>query len=174
MSHFLYAHKDVSGHENVWKIGVTLTPYSAVRSRQKVCWDQFGLDYLWFGNPYHIEFIENEVKKKFKYCSGKELLGFGTQTEMFQIEFEQISDYISTLINVYELAVKAVEMDAPYTATSSGKCPFGIPSEISARHWLDQRFQTLFNDNDTVIAKGYSGRGKVKMARNNFNRLFEL
>jgi hypothetical protein len=68
---------------DVWKVGVTKTPYSAVRGRQKYTWAKFGLTDLYFGDPGDIAWLETQVKKDFKYCSGKELRGYGD--ELFKI-----------------------------------------------------------------------------------------
>ena len=61
----------MSGTPNVWKVGVTKTPYSAVRARQKFTWKKFGLEYLYFGRPSDVAWLEQQLKNHFKSCSGK-------------------------------------------------------------------------------------------------------
>jgi hypothetical protein len=80
----------MAGTPNVWKVGVSKTPYSAVRGRQKYTWTKFGLTDLYFGDPVDIARLEQRVKKEFKHLSGKVLQGYGM--ELFQIDkkiFEQ-------------------------------------------------------------------------------------
>ncbi len=79
-SFFLYLHKDLSGHPDVWKLGKAMTPYSAVRARQKFMWEKFGLDYLYFGRPSHIDCLEEIVKTNLFSFSATNLLGESAQT----------------------------------------------------------------------------------------------
>ena len=167
MSHFLYIHKDLSGKPDVWKLGVTLTPYSAVRSRQKFCWEQFGLDYLWIGNPNDVLLLEQTLKQHLKGLSGKSLQGFGTQTELFKVPINQLLDYISLLIRNNNLQVKQVSLKGPYTASNSSSCPFGIPSEKDADEWLRWKVNELFKN------EKYANKQKIKLNKNTFNDLFE-
>ena len=139
MSHFLYVHADLTGVPDVWKIGVAMTPYSAVRARQKYCWQQFKLDHIWFGFPKHIEFIEQYIKHALRSCSGKALQNFGTQTEIFQINILELRSRIAELIKSHNLCVMELVLDQPYVASNSGQCPFGIPNEKNATAWLDDR-----------------------------------
>jgi hypothetical protein len=168
MSHFLYLHKDLSGTENVWKVGVSVTPYTAVRLRQKFCWNQFGLDYLWFGQPEHVAMLEAVVKRHFHKVSGKVLKGFGTQTELFQVPIDEMLTVISNVISEYGLKIKQVQLADRYTASNSGSCPFGIPSEKDADWWLTNRLQAVFNN------PKFAHRKKIKLSPNTFNRLFEI
>lgn len=167
MSHFLYVHKDLNRTKDVWKLGITLTPYSAVRSRQKFCWEKFGLDYLWIGDPNDIALLEQTLKTDLKALSGKALKGFGTQTEMFKIPINELLKYIALLIEVNNLRVKQVSMSEPYTASNSGSCPFGIPSEKDAHEWLRWKVSELFKN------EKYSDKTKLRLSRNMFNKLFE-
>jgi hypothetical protein len=173
MSCFLYMHRDMSKHEDIWKIGVAKTPYSAVRARQKFCWDKFGLDYLYFGNPYHISSLEERAKQYFYPRSGKYLNRIGGQTELFSIDIKLLKGFIDTQISQFEYQVREIVLDKPYTASSSGSCPFGIPSENQVDGWLEKKFHELFS------CDSWSGlRLKTRKARLNsslmFSELFEV
>lgn len=167
MSHFLYLHKDLTNTPNVWKIGVAITPYSAVRARQKFCWQQFGLDYLWFGHPDHIQFIEERVKDSFWNCSGKTLQNLGTQTEIFKVEIKALTHKVNVLIQEHDLCVKEIPLDRPYVASNSGQCIFGIPSEKYAAAWLDQKVKDCWPDKIKLINRS------AQVTTANFGRLFE-
>lgn len=162
MSHFLYIHKDLTNVPDAWKVGKTLTPYSAVRSRQKFCWNQFGLQHLYFGFKSHIAFIEDKVKQKFYPWSGKKIQQFGTQTEMFKVNIEHLTKFIDQLIVENNLKVRKVEMQGDYTASNSGSCPFGIPSEAWAEHWAHQKCLEIFG----VSEENY------KNSKSTFNKIF--
>lgn len=147
MSYFLYIHKDLTNVPDAWKIGKTKTPYSAVRARQKFCWAQFGLQHLYFGHPTDISYIEDRVKHHFQSLSGKTIQQFGTQTEMFKINIDHLLAFIDALISEKKLLVRKVEMQGDYVASSSGKCPFGIPAEEYADQWAVRKFLEIFGPN---------------------------
>lgn len=165
MSHFLYIHSCMSKTPDVWKVGITKTPYSAVRARQKFTWAKFGLEYLYFGRPADIAWLEQELKDHFKFCSGKTVQGYGT--ELFQANIKEIQKKLNQLIEVSDLKVMPVAMKGPYTATSSGNCPFGIPGEKDADWFLECKADEVF---------GASARpktiGRRIFARNNYDQLF--
>lgn len=142
MSHFLYIHACMSGTPNVWKVGVTKTPYSAVRARQKFTWKKFGLEHLYFGRPSDIGWLEQQLKNHFKSCSGKAIQGYGT--ELFQAHIQTIQKQIDYLIEMSNLDVMLVEMKVPYTANASGNCPFGIPGEKDADWFLERKADEVF------------------------------
>ena len=145
---------------DVWKVGITKTPYSAVRGRQKYTWAKFGLTDLYFGDPGDIAWLETQVKKDFKYCSGKELRGYGD--ELFKININVLKKFIAHITEEHDLRVRPVTMNQPYTAASSGKCPFGIPGEKDADWHLEQKCNEIFG------TRPY----RKALARNTFNKLY--
>ena len=145
---------------DVWKVGVTKTPYLAVRGRQKYTWAKFGLTDLYFGDPGDIAWLETQVKKDFKYCSGKELRGYGD--ELFKININVLKKFIAHITEEHDLRVRPVTMKEPYTAASSGKCPFGIPGEKDADWHLEQKCNEIFG------TRPY----RKALARNTFNKLY--
>lgn len=167
MSHFLYIHKDLSNVKGVWKIGVAITPYSAVRARQKFCWNKFSLDYLYFGLPGHIAFIEKRIKQKFSRFTGKNLQGHGASTEMIKIDIEILLKAIKDIIVEHDLKVNQLDLENPYSAAKSSDCPFGIPSEQYAGYYLQKRAIEFFK------VKGTDQPRKFKISsRTMFEELF--
>jgi hypothetical protein len=162
MSHFLYIHKDMSGTPDVWKPGITMLPYSAVRARQKFTWNQFELNHLFFGRPRNIEFLEKSIKTRFKHCSGKMLQGFGTQTELFLVKEEDLLFYIRSTIQQYNLAIVQVLLEKPYTASSRSQCPFNCPQEFNAYRWCEDKADKLF------------GKDSYRSTKDKFGELFDL
>ena len=77
MSHWLYIHEDMGGEPDVYKPGIAMLPYSAVRARQKFVWKKFELTHLYFGRAEHIKILEQRIKKNFYDCSGQAHLGNG-------------------------------------------------------------------------------------------------
>ena len=162
MSHFLYIHKDMSGTPDVWKPGIAMLPYSAVRARQKFTWNQFELNYLFFGRPRHIVFLEKTIKSHFSYCSGNILQGFGGQTELFQIKEEDLLFFVRSTIAQHNLTIKEILLEKPYTASNSGQCPFGCPTEAYAESWCNNKAVELF------------GKDNYRSAKDMFDQLFEV
>jgi len=146
-SYFFYIHPDLTKVPDVWKLGITKTPYSAVRARQKYCWEQVGLTHLYFGLPFSISLLESNLKKRLGYLSGKSLQQFGTQTEMFKIDINTLLLEIDSIIVEKELYIKKVDLPTPYTAVNAGQCPFGICSEDFADNWARNKAIEIFGTN---------------------------
>jgi hypothetical protein len=155
----------MAGTPDVWKVGVTKTPYSAVRARQKYTWAKFGLDYLYFGRPNSILWLEQQVKDYFRNYSGKTIKGYGT--ELFQVEIAQLRNKINSLIQEHQLDVVMVTMKGAYTASSSGQCTFGIPGEKDADWYLECKANEIFNS-----AVRPNTVGKRILSKNNYDKLF--
>lgn len=145
MSHWFYIHKDLNNTPNVHKIGITMAPYSAVRARQKFCWQQFGLQHLYFGGSSSIQNLEKDVKKQFLKCSGRLKNGFGTQTELFEVDINTLLRFIEKDIIDSQLNIVKVKLDSDYTASNSSSCPLGVPPEKYASKWADRKFNEIFS-----------------------------
>ena len=171
MSNFLYIHHDLSGVPDVWKIGVAMTPYSAVRARQKFCWNQFSLQHLYFGSPCSVAHLESAVKQHFASRSGKVLKNFGSQTEMFNVPIDELLTFIDQYIERHLLLVKKIEMVSDYTAANSKSCPFKIPPEDMAGYWCSTKVKEIFGDAQDP-AQGFGGLRKIKHL-NMFHHLFD-
>jgi hypothetical protein len=161
MSHFLYIHKDLTNVPDAWKVGKTMTPYSAVRARQKFCWNQFGLQHLYFGFKTHITFIEDRVKQQFYPWSGKTIQKFGTQTEMFKVDVDHLLTFIDGLIVEQNLKVRKIEMEGDYIASNSGSCPFGIPAEAYAENWARLKCLEIFGIEETAYKNSLTTFSKI-------------
>jgi hypothetical protein len=133
----------MAGTPDVWKIGVTKTPYSAVRGRQKYTWAKFGLTHLYFGEPGDVLWLEQRIKEIYQHLSGKAIQGYGT--ELFKITIKRLCAEIDSLIEKCNLKVIVVDLKEPYTASSSSKCPFGIPSEVCADYFLEDVADNIFS-----------------------------
>ena len=169
MSHFLYIHKDLSNVAGVWKVGVAMTPYSAVRARQKFCWNKFHLDYLYFGLPGHVKQLEKIIKWRFEHLTGKMSQGTSANTEMLKIDIETLLKEIKKIIEEYDFKIHQLILPEPYNAAKSGDCPFGIPSEINASAWLQNKARHFFKTGD------FESPRKIKLnSRTMFNELFTL
>jgi hypothetical protein len=169
MSHFLYIHKDLSGVDGVWKVGITMTPYSAVRARQKFCWNKFYLDYLYFGLPGHVKTLEKLVKKQFAHLTGKQTQGTSANTEMIQIDIDRLLKEITSIIKDWNLKIHRLHLDEPYGAANSGHCPFGIPGELYASEWLQEKAKNFFRSEDAKEPRPIRLSSKTM-----FKELFEV
>jgi hypothetical protein len=134
-SFFLYIHDDLSGDSNWKKIGKSMTPYSAVRARQKYCSKVFHLNHIWFGDPTDINFLEESIKNNLHTVSAKNLNGVSA-TELFKIKETELVKQINQTIDDYGLQVWKQDLDKPYSASKSSECPFKIPSERDSYYHL--------------------------------------
>lgn len=150
VSFFLYIHSDLSGEPDVWKVGKAITPYSAVRARQKFMWKKFQLDHLYFGRPSHIEILEESIKTNLFNFSATNLLGESTQTELFKIQIDDLLGHIGAVIKNKSLHVAKMHLVSPYSASNSGECPFGIPPENRSYQYLMPKVQETYGEDPSV------------------------
>ena len=139
-SFFFYIHNDLSGDPDWKKIGKSMTPYSAVRARQKYCSEVFHLNHIWFGNPKDINFIEKTIKTNLHELSAKYLNGISA-TEVFKIQENELIKQVNQLIEDYGLQVWKQQLDKPYSASKSSECPLEIPMETESYHYLKKILQ---------------------------------
>jgi hypothetical protein len=147
MSHFLYIHKDLSGSAEWNKIGQAITPYSAVRLRQRFCSMEFSLDHVYFGRERHIERLEDRIKERYNHLSGKALTG-RNQTELFKVSQEDLVDYIGDTIKELGLNINKVKLSKPYSASSSGLCPLDVPSEKEVWSWAQKIVKDTWGEDE--------------------------
>jgi hypothetical protein len=149
-SFYFYIHREISGLDGVWKVGKAMTPYSAVRARQKFMWNKFSLDYLYFGNPKHIDRLENKIKIMFYHYSAKFLQNGSAQTEILKIDISDLLATVNFLIKENNWQIKLIELKKPYSASNSGECPLNIPSEAYSHSFLARKAEAEFGpDPDT-------------------------
>lgn len=167
MSHFFYIHADMSKKKDVWKIGISITPYSAVRARQKYCSEKFGLDHLFFGFPDDIKDLERYLKEVLFDITPRDLLVHGNQTELFQITEEQLLHHVNALIELHNFQIIKCDTFGKYTASRSGDCPYGIPSERLSNDWCNNELIKHFSSRPTK---------KLPYSRHRFSttRMFHL
>ena len=146
VSFFLYLHKDLSGEPDVWKLGKAITPYSAVRARQKYMWRTFELPHLYFGRPSHITTLEDVLKSELFDYSATKLINGSCQTELVKIPIENLLQVIGDIIEKRNLDVIKLEMPGPYTASKSSSCPYGIPTESKSHQHLLRIVKSKFGD----------------------------
>jgi hypothetical protein len=159
----------MSNVAGVWKVGVAMTPYSAVRARQKFCWNKFHLDYLYFGLPGHVTYLEKYIKHRFSHLTGKQAQGTSANTEMIKIDIEILLQEIKKVILEQNLKIHQLILPEPYSAANSGHCPFGIPSEVYATEWLENKAEEFFKTEDLEFPR------KLKLNnRTMFNELFTV
>jgi hypothetical protein len=147
MSYWLYIHPELSGKPNYWKVGKALTPYSAVRARQRFLVDDFYLTEVWFGKPEHIAKLERVVKY-LQSPKGDDKLGPG-RTELVYFDPEKeifsLASYIEMIIFSHKLKVKRMYTGSKgYHATNSSQCPLGCEQERYAHEWSKRKLREEF------------------------------
>lgn len=150
-SFFLYIYGDLCGNIEYNKLGVGMTPYSVLRSRQKSCSERISLDYLLFGLPDQILFLEDKFKKKYNHLTGTILNSIPSQTELFKMKKEDMFNSIMEFNDEYKLNIVFLNMPVPYSAVNSGECPLGIPSERKSFEFLIEKANLLPFINTNVL-----------------------
>jgi hypothetical protein len=139
-SYFFYYHKELSGQQDVWKIGITSTPFSAVRARQRYMVRPFSLDKVFFGRSEDIVDLERRLKKNLENYA----VGSYGQTELFKIPLNDLEGAIGTIIGKQNLDVSVDNNGNPYCAFKSADCPIGVPSEVYSEKWCESRAKQMF------------------------------
>lgn len=121
---------------------------------------QFSIPHLWFGNPNHISYLETRVQEHFDNPDN----GL-TNQELVHGTEQEIVEFIHNLIVDHKLEVAKLKLTEPYTATRSGQCPFGFPTERNIHLWALAEIQRLF----------YNGEKKqlTRSPINTFSYLFD-
>lgn len=135
MSYVFYIHKELSGnYPKVNKAGKAITPFSVVRLRQRFLVDAFELEYIWFGNPSDITWLEEQVMLHYRL---KGLLkGDRSNTELIWDTTDNIRDVTIAMINLYNLDIHEITPTGyKYSATNSSNCPLGFPGEKAIHDW---------------------------------------
>lgn len=140
-SFVFYIHSDLSKVSDIWKIGKAITPYTAVRARQKYMSEKFYLDYLFFGDPTDIANLENHIKSVLK----SRLVNTGCQTELFRIPINELLNLIKGTIETRDLRIKEIVLKEKYSACNSSSCPLGFPSEQNAYNILIDKVDSEFS-----------------------------
>jgi hypothetical protein len=143
MSHWYYIHRDVAGDKKFWKPGVTVHPSNVVRGIQRKQSKKFVIDHLYFGRPRDIYHLESYVKLHYKEISGKALLEWGNQTELFKVNINELLETINKAILEAGLEVKKVPLKKPYHGTNTKTCDLKLPGENEG-WFFEQKVDELF------------------------------
>lgn len=143
MSHFYYIHQDVGGDPEFHKPGITVHPSNVVRGIQRKQSKKFVIDHLYFGRPSDIYVLETAVKNMYKHVSGKVLLEWGNQTELFKVSSDELLKSVNNIITELKLDVVKIPLKEPYHGTNQKTCPLNLPGE--KEYWyFDQKVNELF------------------------------
>lgn len=145
-SYWLYIHPELSQKDHYWKVGRSLTPYSAVRSRQRYLIDDFYLTAVWFGKPDDIARLETTVQSIYKPLDSP---GTGRRELIYYNPNEQhhsLETAIDVIIYGHKLKVVRRYTGNPrgYHATNSGQCPLHCDQEQYAHEWSRQQLKQQF------------------------------
>ena len=166
MSYILYAHPELGGEKDWWKVGKSITPYSSVRMRQRLMVKQFKIPYLWFGHPADITNLEAKLIERFPHPG----VYRGNQ-ELINVKGTRLETYINGYIKRNKLCIVQLALQEPYTAYNSKLCPFGFPSENKIDSWAQDRLDELFGQS-TIRQRNKIP--KTLKPRNRFSSLFDV
>lgn len=156
MSHFYYIHRDVGGDAEFVKPGITVHPSNVVRGIQRKQSKKFVIDHLYFGRRQDIYILEEAIKHAYKHVSGKVLLEWGNQTELFKINIDKLVKEVNETILELELDIVKLPLKEPYFGTNTSNCTLRLPGE-KEDWYFEQKVNELFGRNSerrkTLTAK---------------------
>ena len=148
-SYWLYLHPELQGKQHYWKVGKALTPYSAVRARQRFLVDDFYLTAVWFGHPKDVATIEQLIHSMYRPMNEARLGSSRSELVYYNPEDHELTleSSIQLAIDLRGASLKRMSTGNPngYHATNSTQCPFDCPQEKYAHDWSRKRIYTMFN-----------------------------
>jgi len=114
------------------KFGVMDVPWQRLRMQQQGTDEEIQFDRIWLVKSHsgyaHIETVETRLKNIYEdYCLANKNQRAG-HTEWFSdLDIDAFEENFRTLAGDYNLEVKRVILDNPYTATKRSQCPFNFP-----------------------------------------------
>jgi len=88
---------------------------------------------------------------------------------MIQIDIDCLLKEITSIIKEWNFKIHRLHLDEPYGAANSGHCPFGIPSELHASEWLQEKAKNFFRSEDAKEPRPIRLSSKTM-----FKELFEV
>jgi hypothetical protein len=148
MSHFYYIHRDVGGDPEFQKPGITVHPSNVVRGIQRKQSKKFVIDHLYFGRHGDILLLEEKIKMLYKKVSGKVLLEWGNQTELFKVNMEDLVESVNMVITRLDLDIVKIPLAEPYHGTNQSTCSLKIPFGERDGWYFYNRALELFGPED--------------------------
>jgi hypothetical protein len=148
-SYWLYMHPELTGEPGYWKVGKSLTPYSAVRSRQRFLVNDFYLTAVWFGHPNDIADQERDILVRFRPPHTQRLGSSRSELIYYQPPAgqPQLAQVLDQMILSSQRRIQRMHPDDArgYHATNSGQCCFGSDREAYAHEWSAMKLMDMFN-----------------------------
>jgi hypothetical protein len=79
----------------------------------------------------------------YKHVSGKVLLEWGNQTELFKVSAKDLLKSVSEVITELKLDIVKIPLKEPYHGTNQATCPLNLPGE-NERWYFDSKVNELF------------------------------
>jgi len=144
-SYWFYLHPELTNQPHYHKAGRSLTPYSAVRSRQRFMLADFYLTAVWFGHPEDIAHLERTVHDLYRPSElgpgRRELIYYNPEQRRYDLETA-----IEMIIYSHRLSVVRRYTQDPrgYHAVNSSQCPFNCAAEKDAHEWSRSELWSRF------------------------------
>jgi len=135
------------------KFGITHLLWERLRMQQQGTDEEIQFDHVWLMRApfkWEIDQIENELKKFYgKYCLHNTTRRAGHTEWYSQVDLEEFSQLLDSLAKTLGCDLVKIHLEKPYTATNSGQCPLGLPSNDRYRgkeyiqEWTESYWNTL-------------------------------
>jgi len=127
------------------KFGITHLLWERLRMQQQGTDEEIHFDHVWLVQARYkaqIDHIEKELKDFYKNFCLHNTTKRGGHTEWYSdVNAGEFSDLLSKFANeLVDCTVVKIPLKKPYSATNSGQCPLGLPSNdrYKGKEWIQE------------------------------------
>jgi len=135
------------------KFGITHLLWERLRMQQQGTDEEIQFDHVWLmraPSKSQIDQVERELKNYYKtWCLHNTTKRAGHTEWYSQVDLEEFSKLLDKYSTDYGCEIVEIALEKPYTATSSGQCPLGLPTNDRFKgkeyiqEWTDVFWKTL-------------------------------
>ena len=135
------------------KFGITHLLWERLRMQQQGTDEEIQFDHVWLmkaPSKSHIDSVEKQLKTFYHdWCLHNTTKRAGHTEWYTKVDFKEFSKLLIELTTAHDCKIIKVPLKKPYTATSSGQCPLGLPTNDRYKgkeyiqEWTDVYWKTL-------------------------------
>jgi hypothetical protein len=135
------------------KFGITHLLWERLRMQQQGTDEEIQFDHVWLMRAQtkaQIDAIEKKLKNYYSnWCLHNSTRRAGHTEWYTQVNFEEFNKLLNDFTNEHKCEIIKVPLKKPYSATNSGQCPLGLPSNDRYKgkeyiqEWTDVYWKTL-------------------------------
>jgi hypothetical protein len=137
------------------KFGITHLLWERLRMQQQGTDEEIQFDHVWLmraKSKKHIDSIESKLKNFYShYCLHTTTKRAGHTEWYTHVDLKEFTKLLKTYSEEYGSELVKVPLKKPYTATNSGQCPLGLPTNDRFKgkeyiqEWTDNYWKRLIS-----------------------------